>query len=289
MADSVRRQRAPARAADQDQAEWLDSSGGVVPILDPMEPIDRRTFLARAGATGAAASAGILGGLMLPDAAHAADGPFKKIIGYSTKGRPIRAFLVGDRQARNRYVVMGQMHGDEPAGPLVVLNRLLKTEPIPDVALWLVPTMNPDGRVRGTRVNARSVDLNRNFPSHTWVYLGKGTRYYSGPRPASEPETRAMVRFLSRIKPQTVISIHQPLASVDTSGGDIDVTRWLARNLGLPVSNLQVTGGGTMTSWYNREFPKQTAVTVELPPTTTPDYRARVADVLVRHAKHRRK
>jgi hypothetical protein len=44
-----------------------------------------------------------------------------------------------------------------------------------------------------------------------------------------------------------------------------------------------------MTSWFNREFPKQTAVTVELPPSTTPEYRGRFADVLVRHAKHRRK
>ena len=255
-----------------------------------MESIDRRTFLARAGVTGAAAvAAGTVGGLLLPEAAAAADnGLTKRVIGQSAKGRPIRAFLIGDRQARNRYVVMGQMHGDEPAGPQVVLNRLVKADPIPDVALWLVPTMNPDGRIRGTRVNARSVDLNRNFPSWTWVRQGEGTRYYSGPRPASEPETRAMVRFLSRVKPQTVISIHQPLASVDTSGGDVEVTRWLARNLDLPVSNLQVTGGGTMTSWFNREFPKQTAVTVELPPSTTPEYRGRVADVLVRHAKHRR-
>lgn len=254
-----------------------------------MNPMDRRAFLSRAGLTAAGATAAVVGEALLPDAAHAADGVTKRIIGYSTKDRPIRAFLIGDRKARNRYVVMGQMHGDEGAGPVVVLNRLLKTDPIRDVALWLVPTMNPDGRVRGTRVNARSVDLNRNFPSRTWVYQGRGTRYYSGPRPASEPETRAMVRFLSRVKPQTIISIHQPLASVDTSGGDIEVTRWLARNLDLPVSNIQVTGGGTMTSWYNREFPKQTAVTVELPPSTTPAYRTRVADVLVRHAKHRRK
>ena len=106
---------------------------------------------------------------------------------------------------------MGQMHGDEPAGPLVVLNRLLKADPIPNCALWLVPTMNPDGRRRGTRTNARGVDLNRNWPSSTWVRQGKGTRYWSGPRPASEPETRAMLRFFKRVEPRTVISMHQPL------------------------------------------------------------------------------
>jgi hypothetical protein len=96
------------------------------------------------------------------------------------------------------------------------------------------------------------------------------------------------VRFLATIQPRTIISIHQPLASVDTSGGDIDVTRWLARHLDLPVSNIQVRGGGTMTSWYNAAFPKKTAVTVELPPSTTPEYRNNVAEVLLRHARHRR-
>ena len=44
-----------------------------------------------------------------------------------------------------------------------------------------------------------------------------------------------------------------------------------------------------MTSWYNREFPKKTAVTVELPPSTSPQYRNNVAEVLLRHAKQRRK
>jgi hypothetical protein len=261
-----------------------------------MDQINRREFLTAAGLTGAAAAAATVGTeLWTPDAARAADAaggkpkPKKFIIGYSRNDNPIRAYLIGDRNARNRYLVMGQMHGDEPAGPLVVLNRLLKTDPIPNVAFWLIPTMNPDGRRRGTRTNARGVDLNRNFPSRTWVKQGKGTRYWSGPRPASEPETRAIVRFFSRIKPQTIISIHQPLSSVDFSGGDKSVTRWLSRELRLPKASIQISGGGTMTSWYNPKFPKQTAVTVELPPSTDPDYRDRVARVLVRHAKHRRK
>lgn len=247
--------------------------------------MERRTFLT----AGAAAVAAAATGAAWPQIAHAAERPKKFVIGYSTKGRPIRAYLIGERDAPNRYLVMGQMHGDEPSGPLVCENRLLKKDPIRDVALWVIPTMNPDGSRRGTRINARGVDLNRNFPSKTWVYQGKGTRYYSGPRPASEPETRAIVRFFSRIEPRTIISLHQPLASVDFSGGDRSVTRWLAENLRLPVSDIQISGGGTMTSWFNGEYRRKTAVTVELPPTTTPEYRARVADVLIRHAKHRRK
>jgi hypothetical protein len=255
-----------------------------------MEPIDRRTFLTRAGVTGAAAaSASLFGGLLLPDAAFAADNLTKKVIGQSTQGRPIKAWCLGDPDAKNVYLVMGQMHGDEPAGRLIARDRLLNKDPVKDVALWIVPTMNPDGSIRGTRVNARGVDLNRNFPSKTWVKQGKGTRYWSGPRPASEPETRAIVRFFSDIQPRTIVSIHQPLSSVDFSGGSKAVTQWLSRELNLPVANIQVSGGGTMTSWYNGEFPKKTAVTVELPPSTSPQYRNNVAEVLLRHAKQRRK
>ena len=43
-----------------------------------------------------------------------------------------------------------------------------------------------------------------------------------------------------------------------------------------------------MTSWYNAEYPVKTAVTVELPPSTTPKYRNNVAEVLLRHARQRR-
>ena len=272
----------------------VDSRAVNVPILVRMDQINRREFLnvsGKAGITGAAAlGAAATSGLWTPDAAHAgaAEEPQKFIIGHSRNGNPIRAFCIGKRSAPNRYVVMGQMHGDEPAGPLVVLNRLLKADPIPNCALWLVPTMNPDGRRRGTRTNARGVDLNRNWPSRTWVRQGKGTRYWSGPRPASEPETRAMLRFFKRVEPRTVISLHQPLYSVDFSGGDRWVTKWLSRNLGLPTSDIQISGGGTMTSWFNAKFPKKTAVTVEFGWSTTPEYRDRVARVLVKHAKVRR-
>ena len=254
-----------------------------------MEPIDRRTFLARAGLTGvAAATAGAVGGLLLPEAANAADSLTKTVIGESTKGRPIKAYCLGDPAAKNVYLVLGQMHGDEPAGRLVAHDRLLNRDPVKDVALWVIPTMNPDGSIRGTRVNARGVDLNRNFPSKTWVKQDKGTRYWSGPRPASEPETRAVVRFFAKIQPRTIVSIHQPLESVDFSGGSKAVTQWLSKELDLPVAHIQVSGGGTMTSWYNAEYPKKTAVTVELPPSTSPKYRNNVAEVLLRHAKQRR-
>lgn len=247
--------------------------------------MERREFLTGAG-VGLAAT---LGGLAWSGEAYAGQRAKRYVIGRSVMDRPIKAYLIGKEDAPNRYLVLGQMHGDEAAGRLIGHDRLINKDPIRGVALWVVPTMNPDGSIRGTRTNARGVDLNRNFPSRTWVRQGKGTRYYSGPRPASEPETRVIVRFFSDIQPRTLVSIHQPLACVDYSGGSRAVTQWLSDHLRLPVRHIAVSGGGTMTSWYNPKFPKKTAVTVELPGSTTPQYRGRVAEVLHRHAAQRRK
>jgi len=249
--------------------------------------VERREFLA--GAVAAAAAA--VGGLTLPGAAQAAIGTKHYVIGHSTKGRPIKAYVIGDENASNQCLVMGQMHGDEGAGRIVCHDRLLHKPPIADVALWVIPTMNPDGSIRGTRVNGRGVDLNRNFPSKTWVLEGKGTRYYSGPHPASEPETRAILKFFSDLQPRTIVSMHQPLACVDFSGGSHAVTHWLSDHLGLPVSHISLggTGGGTMTSWYNHKYPKKTAVTVELPQSTSPQFRGHVANVLHNLTRERRK
>jgi hypothetical protein len=64
----------------------------------------------------------------------------------------------------------------------------------PDVQLWVVPLVNPDGAARGRRHNARDVDLNRNYG-----FMWRPDAYASGDGPFSEPETRA-VRALSRAR-----------------------------------------------------------------------------------------
>ena len=94
---------------------------------------------------------------------------------------------------RPKVVLIAGMHGNEPA-PTAILRTLRDGRSVHGLDLWVVPAYNPDGLARGTRRNARGVDLNRNYPYH-WAPLGGS--YYSGPKPASEPETRAMMRFLA--------------------------------------------------------------------------------------------
>lgn len=184
-------------------------------------------------------------------------------LGTSVQGRPIRAYRLGEPGARVRAVVLGSLHGDETAG-LHVVDALRTGRPVRGVDLWVVPTINPDGVARGTRGNARGVDLNRNFP-HQWARLtGK---YYSGPRPLSEPESRALRRFLDQVDPRFVVSFHQPLRGIGRSSGGAAFQRRLASGLGLPIRSFNCTGvcHGTMTSWFNTRH-AGTAITVEFGP-----------------------
>src|SRR5688572_911020 len=104
------------------------------------------------------------------------DGIRSEPIGDSTRGQPIRAFRLGS--GRPRILVVGSVHGNEPAGT-VVANRLLHAEAPTRGSLWIVQDLNPDGHAAKRRMNAHGVDLNRNFP----------------PATASERETKVAIRL----------------------------------------------------------------------------------------------
>lgn len=60
------------------------------------------------------------------------------------------------------YVSAG-IHGDEPAGPLALL-ELMRSHVLDDRCSWaVVPMLNPDGLHGGTRGNAAGVDMNRDY------------------------------------------------------------------------------------------------------------------------------
>jgi protein MpaA len=183
-----------------------------------------------------------------------------KRIGTSVKGRPIRAYRVGNPEAKVKAVVLGAIHGDEKAG--IVLSRaILDGRRIRGVDLWVVPTINPDGVAANRRQNARGVDLNRNW-SVRWAPLtGK---YYSGTKPFSEPETRAFRDFIHEVNPRFIVSFHQPLYGVGRAGERPAFVSRLAEGLGLPRKAFQCSGvcHGTMTEWFNAHH-RGTAVTVE--------------------------
>jgi protein MpaA len=187
------------------------------------------------------------------------------VVGRSVDGRQIQAIDVGsDRDQGPNILVVGCIHGNEPAG-IAITRELIAHSPPHSADLWVIPDLNPDGVAAGTRQNAHRVDLNRNFPWH-WQALGApGFQQYSGPRPLSEPESRFADRLILRLRPQITIWFHQPLGLVDESGGSPQLERRFARLAGLPFHRLP-RYPGSAASWQNHTLAGTSAFVVELPP-----------------------
>jgi murein peptide amidase A len=183
------------------------------------------------------------------------------VFGRSVQGRPLVAWSFGSPHARRRVLVVGCLHGNECAG--LAITSALRHEPVPPgVQLWVVPEMNPDGTAADTRQNADGVDLNRNFP-YLWRPITDPT-FYSGPRPASEPETRAAISLVRRLRPAVTIWYHQHMDLVALAGGDLGVARRYAEIAGLRATCLTFLSG-VETAWSNHTFAGSSSFVVELP------------------------
>ena len=68
----------------------------------------------------------------------------------------------GSGQGKRLYLSAG-IHGDEPAGPLAVLDLLQRNWWPDDVGVWLVPCLNPTGFQLNRRENSSGIDLNRDY------------------------------------------------------------------------------------------------------------------------------
>jgi protein MpaA len=166
------------------------------------------------------------------------------IAGYSTEHRAIE--LVHVPGPGPRVLVVGSIHGDETAGAAVVA-ALRRVHPRED--LWLIPTLNPDGVARGTRQNARGVDLNRNFV---------------GPGSFSEPETRVARDVILRLRPRVTIWFHQHLNLVWAYGRSSAPGARYARLAGMRYRHRRWLAG-TGTNWQNHLRGGGASFTVELP------------------------
>jgi murein peptide amidase A len=187
-----------------------------------------------------------------------------QLIGRSVLGRAIRVVESGNLAARRSILVVGCIHGTETAG-VAVTRRLIEERPSASAHLWIVNYLNPDGAAGGARVNARGVDLNRNFPWR-WRPIGKrGDLQYSGPRPVSEPETRIAIRLIEHIRPTVTVWFHQPVDIVRAFGHSVPVARRFARHVGLPFKLLPWLSGSA-SNWQNHRFRGAASFVVELPP-----------------------
>lgn len=177
------------------------------------------------------------------------------VYGTSALGRPLE---VWQPSSRCEVLVFSAIHGEEPE-TTYALSRALRQLSEPSEHAAVVLAANPDGLTRGTRCNARGVDLNRNFPASNWqatpvtcrstiedpsdVVLGTGT--HAG----SEPEVQALIALIRELSPSVVIALHAPLACIDDANASSLGAR-LAQRTGMPlVRDVGYPTPGSFGSW----------------------------------------
>ena len=178
------------------------------------------------------------------------------VYGTSVEGVPLCVYLPDSGRAE--VVILAAIHGDE-SETTVAVSEALRCLPTGDLEAAVILCGNPDGLLRGTRGNARGVDLNRNFPTSNWspdpvFYKSRANdardiALSPGSAPASEPETVALLALLERLQPRAVVSLHSALACVDDSGAS-HLGRQLADRCALPfLTEIGYPTPGSMGTW----------------------------------------
>lgn len=124
----------------------------------------------------------------------------------STGRRRIQTALRGS--GLEHVLVTGSLSGNDPHA-VELMDALIAAidahpEKLDGLTAQLVRDPNPDALAEHITVNARGVDLNRNFPSTRFT---ANPTTETGPHPASEVETRVLLRLLGDLQPQRVIHV----------------------------------------------------------------------------------
>lgn len=137
-------------------------------------------------------------------------------IGSSVNGRAINAYSYG---SGNQVILFtASIHGNEYSTKYLMSDWMNELEKnyynIPNnKKVVVIPTLNPDGNVTGSRYNANNIDLNRNFPSYDWqtdIYSVSNQPLAGGGgiQPLSEPESQAIADYIESTSPKLVMSYH---------------------------------------------------------------------------------
>lgn len=136
-------------------------------------------------------------------------GPQTRQLGKSVLGLPIVGHFFG--MTGPKTLIFAAIHGDEPNTAFVANQLVEHLTKNPEAyfarRVVVVPVANPDGLARGTRINAREIDLNRNFPAKNFA-IGKKGRYFGGELPASEPESQLLIELIDDWQPDRIITMH---------------------------------------------------------------------------------
>jgi protein MpaA len=190
------------------------------------------------------------------------------VIGHTVLGRPIEAvhFTPPDyARPRPPALLFGAIHGDEAVTQLMLerlADELIERPPGRDT--WIVPCLNVDGVLAGTRNNANDVDLNRNFAAQTWG-TARRPGYPPGGAAEDQPETRALVELIARVSAHRLIALHSTYRMVNWDGCGAQLAAELAERCGYPVvHDMGYPTPGSFGSKYGIEQDLE-VITLEVP------------------------
>ena len=164
---------------------------------------------------------------------EACDGIDWKVGGMSVEGRPLIYSEFGNPDSKNTTLIFSLVHADEIT-PLYLGMQLAQyvkhhAGTYENAHIIIAPVVNPDGffRTPRTRMNARGVDINRNFLTSDWgahalrawkIKYKSDPRRFPGSVARSEPETIFQEDLIKKFHPQKILTVHSPLNFIDYDG-----------------------------------------------------------------------
>jgi murein peptide amidase A len=190
------------------------------------------------------------------------------VIGHTVEGRPVEAVHFTPPsyvQKRPPALLFGGIHGDEPSSVLM-LQRLSEEliERPPGRNTWIIPCLNVDGMIGGSKNNANNVDLNRNFAAKNWR-AAHDSGYHPGNAPEDQPETSMLVDLITKSGATRLIAIHATYKVMNWDGAGRQLAEQMAAACGYPAAgDIGYPTPGSFGSKYGVDLGLE-VVTVEVP------------------------
>ncbi|MCR5261452.1 MAG: murein peptide amidase A [Candidatus Gastranaerophilales bacterium] len=186
----------------------------------------------------------------------------------SKNGKDIELLEISPEKDGKNVLIIGVFHGDEPQGEVLIRKFLEERKTLPKNRLLIIPCLNPDGKELNTRQNANGIDLNRNFPTKNHI-ITDDEHYFGGKTPASEVETRFMIKIIEEYKPDFILSLHAPYRVVNYDGDAKQQAEEISKLTGYPVEeDIGYATPGSFGTYAGKERQIPT-ITLELPEDKT--------------------